>query len=271
MSLDSDYNKHGYILIKKLFDAKTMDNIVNEAKEIFKIQMLHKGYIKTKDISNYEFEQALYKLFANDLQQIIYCGKQLQHMIPLHKIALDEKITDRLIELGLSFPILNIRPVIFFNNAKLGKKDVDWKKPSHQDWRTTQGSIDSIVVWIPLVDTPKELGALEIMPGSHKMGLINHDLNDDYLELTHLDDTDFISVEVEKGDALFFSTLLVHRSGVNVTDKIRWSCHFRYNNINDQSFIDRGFPHTYFYGPQKELVTANFPTEKDAKTFFEKN
>ena len=271
MSQKTDYNKDGYVLIKNFFDAKTMDNIVNEAKEIFKVQLLHKGYIKTKDISEKEFNSALYKLFEDDLQQIIYCGKQLQHMFSLHRIALDEKISDKLKELGLSHPILNIRPVIFFNNPKLGKKDVDWKKPSHQDWRTTQGSLDSIVVWIPLVDTPKELGALEILPGSHKKGLINHDLNDDYLELTNLNDNDFISVEVEKGDALFFSTLLVHRSGVNVTDDIRWSCHFRYNNINDKSFIDRGFPHTYFYGPQKDLVTANFPTENDAKTFFESN
>jgi phytanoyl-CoA hydroxylase len=264
----SEYKKNGYILLTDFIDKVEIDKIRNEAKEIFCIQLKRIGLIKDLNISETEFEQALYALFEKDFQLLMYCGKQLQHLISLHQISLNEKIISKLKELGLAFPIINVRPVIFFNNAKLGKRDVDWKKPPHQDFRTTQGSIDSVVVWIPLIDIPKELGALEIIPGSHLEGLLEYEVSNDYHTLKSTTESDFVTVEVKKGDALFFSTLLVHRSGNNITDKIRWSCHFRYNNIHDPSFIDRGFPHTYLYKPEDKLVTPNFPTPSDVKKVF---
>jgi len=66
----------------------------------------------------------------------------------------------------------------------------------------------------------------------------------------------------------FFSTLLVHRSGNNVTESIRWSCHFRYNNLLDKSFIQRGYPHPFTYKPQRDLITASFPTAAEVNDIF---
>ena len=263
-----EYKKNGYFLIPNLIDAAEIDHIRNQAKEIFLIQLLRLGVVTKPAISESEFEAALYKLFEQDFQQLIYCGKQLQHLISLHSLSLSDKILSKLTELGIEFPIINVRPVIFFNNAKLGKRDVDWKKPPHQDFRTTQGSIDSIVVWIPLIDISKDLGALEIIPGSHMKGLLEYETNNDYHTLKSSNEKDFVTVEIKKGDALFFSTLLVHRSGNNITDKIRWSCHFRYNNIKDKTFIERGFPHTYLYKPEDILITPNFPAASDMKKAF---
>ncbi|MBA3663514.1 MAG: phytanoyl-CoA dioxygenase family protein [Bacteroidetes bacterium] len=264
----ADYKKNGYLLLKDFIDKAEIDAIRKDAKEIFTLQLKRLGLINNLNVSEKEFEQALYKLFDSDFQQLIYCGKQLQHMISLHRLSLSEKIISQLKEFGLGFPIINVRPVIFFNNSRLGKSDVDWKKPPHQDFRTTQGSADSVVVWIPLVDIPEELGALEIIPASHLQGLLEYENTNDYHTLKSTNEKDFISIEVKKGDALFFSTLLVHRSGNNITDKIRWSCHFRYNNIYDKSFIDRGFPHTYLYKPEDKLVTPDFPSPSDMKKVF---
>jgi ectoine hydroxylase-related dioxygenase (phytanoyl-CoA dioxygenase family) len=74
-----------------------------------------------------------------------------------------------------------------------------------------------------------------------------------------------VPVEVERGDALFFSTLLLHSSGTNVREAIRWSCHFRYNNLLEPTFIDRGFPHPYVYRPQEELITPGFPSREEVR------
>jgi phytanoyl-CoA hydroxylase len=263
-----DYKKNGYLLMKNFIETSKVNEILKEAREIFLIQLRRLGLVATGDISEAEFESGLFKLFEKDIQLLMYCGKQLQHMITLHRLSLDQKIVTKLKELGLSHPVINVRPVIFFNHPKLGKKDVDHTKPAHQDFRTTQGSIDSVVVWLPLVDIPKELGALEIIPGSHLNGLMSYQVNDAYHSLVDVKEKDFISVEVEQGDALFFSTLLVHRSGQNTSESIRWSCHFRYNNIDDQTFIDRGFPHTYLYRPQDELVTKDFPSAAQVRKAF---
>lgn len=264
----NEYKKNGYVLLRDFIDVKEIDAIRQEAKDIFTIQLKRLGIVSKDNLTEAEFEKGLYELFKKDFQLLMYCGKQLQHMISLHRLSLSEKIVSTLKELGLSHPIINVRPVIFFNSPRLGKKEVDHTKPAHQDFRTTQGSIDSVVVWMPLIDIPKELGALEIIPGSHMNGLMQYEVNDAYHTLKNTNEKDFISVEVKKGDALFFSTLLVHQSGQNTSDAIRWSCHFRYNNINDPTFIERGFPHTYLYRPQDELVTKDFPSVAQMKESF---
>ena len=74
-----------------------------------------------------------------------------------------------------------------------------------------------------------------------------------------VDRTSFVPVPVARGDALVFSTFLVHQSGNNVTDGIRWSCHFRYNNVREATFVARALPHPYIYRPIEGLITPDFP------------
>src|SRR5262249_10528066 len=155
-------------------------------------------------------------------------GKQAQHLVSLHRLSLDERIMRAVRELGLDFPCVSTRPLLYFNSRRLAKKEVYWRLSVHQDWRSMQGSLDAMVVWVPLVDIGKSLGALEVIPGSHKWGLLQSRMIDGY---GHVEEpvalTEMIPLEVECGDALFFSAFLAHQSGTNVTDSIRWSCHFR--------------------------------------------
>jgi len=264
------YRDNGYIVIKDFIDKKLLDEVKNDAETIFKIQLKRLGIINSFQVTEEEFENGLFKLFNKDLQTLIFCGKQVQHLISLHRLALNDTIINTLKTLGIAFPIINVRPTLFFNHRKLSNNTTVWKKPPHQDWRTTQGSLDSMIIWVPLMDIYDETGPLEIIPESHKLGLLNYKYSDNYhvIDDQQLKSDNFISVELKKGDALFFSTLLIHRSGNNTSEKIRWSCHFRYNNLNDQSFIERGFPHSYIYGPMEELITPDFPDENTARAFF---
>jgi phytanoyl-CoA hydroxylase len=208
-------------------------------------------------------------LFELDLPAFMSCGKQAQHLVSLHRLSLDHRIVATLNELGLSFPNIGMRPLLSFHHPRLAQKEVFWRLPLHQDWRVTQGSLDSVAVWLPLVDIDKSLGALEIAPCSHRWGLVPGGQvdNDDYIT-PEVDPSTLLPVEMHRGDALFFSTLLVHRSGNNVTESIRWSCHFRYNNLLEKTFIQRGYPHPFTYKPQRDLITASFPTTAEVNDIF---
>lgn len=263
------YRQQGYVLIKGLFEKQEVEDIRREVKEIFTSQMLRHGLLEPKTVNEKDFEAAMYKLFEIDLETFANCGKQAQHLISLHKLSLDPRIVERLSELGLTSPNISTRPVLYFNAERLARKEVYWRLSLHQDWRSMQGSLDSVVVWLPLVNINTSLGALEIIPGSHKWGLLDADIVDGYGHLHDaVDESQLMSVEIEVGDALFFSSLLVHRSGTNVTDSIRWSCHFRYNNLHERTFVERGFPHPYLYQPQKELITPAFPDHAQVRNTF---
>ena len=58
-----------------------------------------------------------------------------------------------------------------------------------------------------------------------------------------------IQPELEVGDIVIFSTMLVHKSGEITDDSIRWSCHFRYTDMLCPDFKKRGFPNPYSYIP----------------------
>ena len=134
-----------------------------------------------------------------------------------------------------------------------------------------QGSLNSMVVWVALCDIDISLGALEVIPNSHKQGLQTFEMVDSFGLVSEeiLDGQKFVPVEVKKGDVLFFSSFLIHQSGNNSTENgIRWSCHFRYNDMNETQFIERGYPHPYVYYPNPEVITKNYPDIETVKNYF---
>jgi phytanoyl-CoA hydroxylase len=265
----SAYRREGYLHLRSFFQRSEIDAIRRDALRVFAHQINAPEVGADPCESEREGEQALFRLFREDVARFANCGKQIQHLASLHRLSLDVRIFDLLEGLGLSFPNISTRPVLFFNSRHLATKEVYWRVFAHQDWRSMQGSLNSVVVWLPLHDIDRDLGALEIVPGSHRLGLLTTEVVERFGKVDRYADSDFQPVEVEQGDLLVFSAFLVHRSGTNNTDSIRWSCHFRYNDLAERTFIDRGYPHAYVYHPVDELLTPGFPRTDDVRQLFE--
>lgn len=268
-----NYKKNGYLHLKGFLNKEQVENILIDAKNIFLRQFNQKGYTKERDIKkiiNSDFNQYLFRLFQEDLECLSNCGKQAQHLISLHRLSLDNNIIEQLKKFDLKFPAISTRPVLYFNHPKLAKKKVFYKVDAHQDWRSMQGSLNSIIIWVPLMDIDKELGALELLPGSHLQGLRTDHFENGFgmVSLNESEVSKMTPVVVKVGDVLLFSSLLIHQSGENITDMPRWSCHFRYNDLDEPTFIQRKYAHPYIYKPIDELITPNFPLTEDIKNTF---
>lgn len=254
-----DYKRRGYAVVPGLLPGEEMDALRAEAREVFRLQMERRG-LAGVDPSESEFEAALYRFFADDVAGFVACSQQVQHLVSLNRLGSDPRVLAGLQALGFGFPGICTRPLMLFNSRHLAKREVYWRLPVHQDWRNMQGSLDSVVVWIPLIDVDREIGALEVLPGSHKRGLLEARVTDGYPEIeSSFADEDFVACEMRKGDALFFSAFLLHRSGTNATERVRWSIQLRYNNLHERTFLERGFPSGYTYKPKEELITPGFP------------
>lgn len=267
------YKRDGFLILKRFFEPSRIEAIRREAREIFFRQIRAKGFTDREfaAVGEQEFNELLYRLFDEDVACLANCGKQVQHMISLHRLALDPAITDLLRGLGLGHPNVSTRPVLFFNHPRLAQKKVFHTVDAHQDWRSMQGSLNAVVIWVPLVDVDRALGALEVVPGSHRRGLQTDHLDGGF-GMVALDDAaqrNLVSVELAQGDVLAFSSFLIHQSGNNVTDAPRWSCHFRYNDLAEPTFVRRGYPHAYVYKPVEELLTPGFPTAAEVERVFE--
>ncbi|MFN9000525.1 MAG: phytanoyl-CoA dioxygenase family protein [Holosporales bacterium] len=72
-------------------------------------------------------------------------------------------------------------------------------------------SMDSLVVWVPLVDVGKNNGSIIIWPKSHLKGPLPFVANGGFASVQT--EGDGLQTELEIGDIVIFSTLLVHSSG----------------------------------------------------------
>lgn len=262
------FQGQGFVRLNGFFSRQDIEHVRTDAKWVFLKQMASHGFVGHAEVEEREFERSMTRYFSEDPEGFINCGKTCQHLISLHRLSLREEIVKQLIALGVKKPNVCTRHVLYFNSRHLAKSEVYYKSPPHQDWRSMQGSLNAMVVWVPLADVPRELGALEIIPGSHIWGLQDSREDDWYRRIEGLREEQYQSVEINAGDVLFFSAFLVHRSGDNVTDSIRWSCHFRYNDLEEPTFVSRKYPNPYIYKPQQELVTKDFPSTEELQKVF---
>ena len=262
----SSFWHEGYALIEGMFDPEELAALRHDAQGVFCRQIVRLGLAADEQAAMARFEPAMFELFKREPTLYMNCGKQVQHLLSLHRLGLDPRILGVIGELGLEAPAISTRPVLFFHHRETARHEAYWKVPAHQDWSSMQGSADSLVVWLPLTDVDAPLGPLEIIPGSHRRGLRASTLIEGgFGELPAQSiqpDEVFTPVPMKAGDALIFSSMMVHRSGDNRSGRFRWSCNFRYNNLAEESFIGRGYPHAYLYRPVDEELTPGFDTEK---------
>lgn len=270
-TLKEQFNKEGFVLLRNFLDKEVVEAIYLEAKQIFARQ-IKRVTGQTADLNDRDsFENAMFDFFEKDFNAFVNTGKTVQHAISLHRLAVDEKIVNILKEIGVEEPVIGARPAMQFNSRFLSKDgSKHWKLDAHQDWRTGQGSLDSTVIWFPMIPAGAEIGALQVIPGSHKSGLLEASTSGYQGGITaSLKEDEFVQTEFQVGDILIFSAFLVHQSGNNVTRNIRWSVQLRYNNLAEPTFIERGYPMAYIYKPETELITPNFPTPQQLKELYD--
>jgi len=267
--MEDKYKKDGFVILRDFFDPQKIQHIVDEAHLIYKNQMYKLGIIDNLHVNNEVFECSLEELFNLHFETFLNCGKQCQHIIDLWKLSLDDKIIDTIKKMGIKAPIISTRPVLFSNSVKISKSTINHTVPPHQDWASMQGSVNSVVCWVPLIDINQSLGSIALVPGSHKEGLVTNEKVQSFGLVDKYNKESFVSYDMKQGDVIFFSSFLVHKSGDNITSNIRWSTHFRYNDLNDKSFINNGYPHAYIYKPVDGMLRPDFDTMSACKDYFE--
>lgn len=105
----------------------------------------------------------------------------------------------------------------------------------HQDYFYVLGNTDVVTAWVPLQDTTYLNGCLALMPGSHKLGPIEHDMT--VLGKRHFPsnvfDREVRYAEVRKGDVVLFHSCMLHSSGLNLSTSIRYSLQARYTRLGE--------------------------------------
>ncbi|MCB9150669.1 MAG: phytanoyl-CoA dioxygenase family protein [Caldilineaceae bacterium] len=111
----------------------------------------------------------------------------------------------------------------------------------HQDNNYTQHdpALGSINIWVALVDMTPENGCLQMVPGSHKEGVLDWENagDGDSHRKVAVDPKTFLPIRMRAGDAVAFTRLTVHGSGPNYTNRARVAYGLQYHR-EDVKFFD---------------------------------
>jgi hypothetical protein len=103
-------------------------------------------------------------------------------------------------------------------------------------------------VMIAVDPANRENGCLQVIRGSHHLGRIDHTLKGEQagadMERVNvaLERLDLVYVEMERGDAVFFHSNLLHRSDQNRSDKPRWVLICCYNAAHNDPYKEHHHP-----------------------------
>jgi len=159
---------------------------------------------------------------------------------------------------------------IRIDNPREDKYRAAW----HQEFPAQLRSIDGVVFWSPLLPVAKEMGPVELCPGSHKAGPIPvyedaggvgqtgaYALRLDR-ESERLAEYEQIAPLTNPGDLLVMDFLTLHASGRNVSNRPRWTMQWRLFNFADPVGIKIGWRGSFAAGVKyqdilPELVASN--------------
>lgn len=268
------YARDGYVVVPGLISADALAELRSEIARIFSLAAGGQAGDPYPDIESVVFNKILRDLFENRFEAYHGAARLCNHAVSLHRLSTDPAIQSLMRSLGVAVPAICARPVVWFHSPALARSERYHRLPAHQEWSNMQGSIDGMVVWLPLLLVTAEMGRLQVVPGSHRDGLrpLLDEAGDDYplsMDMGGLSDTDFVEVDVPLGAALLFSPFLVHRSGTNRTERARITANFRFNNAADPSFIARNMANPFLYEAPTSLVTPGLPDAAQVRGYFE--
>lgn len=104
---------------------------------------------------------------------------------------------------------------------------------AHQDYRFMGGDPECYTVWIPLHDCPVEMGPLQVMEGSHRFGIQDHE--DENLHVPEIPvqkaaGGQWVGGQINAGDVLIFHSLTIHAAAPNHSSQLRVSLDCRFQD-----------------------------------------
>ena len=222
------YGETGCFIAKAPAILSQIEDLRREAYEVFSCLSVASGGPEIKD------DFGIINFRTTNQPKQFQAVKQLWNSPALFAIGGNPIFKQILKEIGLMQPILELQPLL--------RCDIPIKEQSifeqHQDYPYNIGSLNSVTIWIPLQDVDIESGALLVAPGTHLNGVYPNRKGIIVKEHRFR----FESVPMKLGEVLVFNQKLVHQSGMNVSDKIRFSVQLRFSDLACKDYASRGYP-----------------------------
>jgi phytanoyl-CoA hydroxylase len=213
MSEADFYREHGYLHVRKLFDAGEVEEMRAAIDQILD------GVEGTANDANHRWSAADKATVLKGFHNVQY------HAGAFTRAVAHPRMVGVLTQL--------IGPNVQLHHTKMLVKPPEKGAPfpMHQDYPYFPHERHTMLAAsIHLDDTDEENGCLHVVPGSHRLGPLEPTGESNNLDTPLEEGT---PVPCSAGDVLFFNYLTIHGSGVNVSTRTRRNVLFQYRDPED--------------------------------------
>ena len=205
----SFYAENGYVLVSGLLTPEEAADYRRETHELMArlsaLRNIDATWGAAKDIA------------GGAMTQLLHCHDVQFQSAAFARLIVDERLT------GVAASIIGPNVQLHHTKAFVKPPEKGSPFPLHQDAPFFPHDRHSMIaVILHFDDAPLEKGCVRVVPGSYKRGLLPHIPTGGH----HLDPAEYpvesaLPIPAKAGDALFFSYLTIHGSGINTSSEAR--------------------------------------------------
>ena len=270
--LVKEFTENGFVVIRNIIDRKRITLVMENIYKLYcKFSNDESGFSGIEKPWNTNlFHEKLIKLRKNDRVSFGAIYDSLKTSLSITHLVTEDKV----IQYAAEFLRTSVSDLAI--SEPMCRLDVPNDKRNNLGWHQEQSyfpqnrnGLNGLVCWIPLIDVTKEMGAIHISPKSFLEGPIklhgDSDTKKDGLKSTQInvpeklvEKYDDVVVPVNEGDVVFFNMLMFHRSGKNLSSKIRFAIQSRIHIATADDFCP--FELINYYNPfvKQKLIEKNY-------------
>ena len=239
------FRERGYFIAKSIISEKKINAVL---ETIFRIYFKYNPSSKLRDLqepwNSDLFHEEIIKFRKSDPKRFSLLYDSTQTSVSIMELLTSELIAK------YSANLLDTKNNELCITEGMIRMDAPGDKRNIAGWHQEISYLrnNGLVIWIPLSDITPDLGPLQVCPKSHHEGELkvvqNKNLPGDASTVSvdevgpeYIAKYSIMDVEIKKGDVLFFDTELFHRSGVNTSNRMRFSCQVRHAINTAEGFV----------------------------------
>jgi len=264
-----EYRENGFYIAKGLLDEASVSAVRQSIAKTFLDQLA----VVSPPSVNLDLFEAMKDLHSLDIDRYKKTAGALWRKLDCYELLHDCRITAFLRHnFGWRDIFVPGGQVAHIMSHELRIPDGYFGQVSHQDFLSVRGSLDCVIVWVPLVDVGKDNFPVEVIPGSHRKGLLptlGRGSSAWEVKPDCYSEREFIGIEVQAGDVVFLSVFTIHRTSTHGKQgRYRLALSTRFDNADERTFLARAYPTAYIRSMSNEPHDMRFPTLEEIDTIF---
>lgn len=255
----AQFHRDGVLVLRSVYDSADVEAVQKSIYEVIGLVMRRHGLVDTrKSFSPARFDDGYNAMILHNRilgAEVYDAVKQIPAFIRLLSHPLHEALMRQLrpgSQPGIAANGYGVR----IDNPNEDNFRAQW----HQEYPAQLRSLNGLVFWTSLVPVTEALGPVEFCLGSHKegalpvsTGAINSRRKGAYNlhlhnEAYYLAKYPHVAPLSEPGDLVVIDFLVLHASGINRSDRSRWTMQFRYFDFVEPTGMAHGWKGSFAAG-----------------------